>query len=171
MIYTTLFYVIPKKLDHERNKICYKWEYEPDTYEIDNLDKKEENKRLNISNWCPTCYMWKNGLSTFYPVVGFNKYVYDENEPVRESRYNIRNMGIGNRFTKYIELWNINRNYYEIRESDLEYVKREIERLGEPKRISDIKAKEETDKIIAFLNKWLHSGCFTIVYETFFDLV
>jgi len=169
MKYSNYYYVIPKKLEHENKKICYKWNYEPDSYDLDNINP---DQLLSINKWCPVCYMWKNGLSSFYPVVAFHKNQYNEpvDDSIRQSRYNIRNMGIGNRFTEYIELWNINRNYFEIRERDIELAKREIERLGEPKRISDIKALKETREIIEFIRKWLHSGCFNIVYETYFDL-
>lgn len=187
------WYVIHKKIDHEIDKpLCFNWEFQPDEDEInDEIYNKvnpcpEEDKKINFKEYykkkcnlildykydkntekfCNKCRMYACGGFYDSPFVVANKHIgHSYSNPIWSSRWNVKDLYMGNNNTDFVRRFSDDKLYREIFKYDIDQAYDSIEELGDPLRTSDKEAKEETMHILDFLKKWTETDEYFVIIE------
>ncbi len=143
------WYVVPRIIEHDDTKpLCYSWESQPDEYEF------TEYVNTSTSKWCPKCHIFAFGFYDSPLLVAKHHIRHTYSNPIWYSRWNIHYLMMGSSMTPYMRLFDPNLLYREITPHEVEVGKRYLQSLGDPVRMIDREAYEETNEIMTFLEHW-----------------
>lgn len=186
---TITFYVISNKIEHDKSKFCFDFEFEPEQNDWEYTEKyykminphikdlvredypneKEYSKaicnRINEQNnlwnslnykdlWCPKCNMYKYGIWSCDFIINKMYIFHSYSNPIWESEWNIGKCYLGSSNTNFTRRFSKKDIIREITEEDIIHEYERIEKMGEPILTSDIEAKEETIRVLDFLERY-----------------
>lgn len=143
------YYERRKKLEKDIHKVMYDYKYE------------EENR----NKWCPKCHMFVKGLYDCSALIDTMHIGHSYSSLYWTSRWNIKDMYLGDSDTEFIKLFRNDYYYREITHDEVVYAIDKIKNLGTPLRNSDIEACEETMNVLNFLDKWTKDDNYHVIME------
>ena len=150
-------------------------EYEPEEHE-----KQEIYKKLNIDNkllyqyneeynniWCGRCKMFLSGSFTSNSIIDSINIEHSYSNSIWDSEWNIKNFYLGSTKTNFIRCISSHHLFREITKDDIDFCYKKINYLGEPIRENDKNAKNETIKILLFLEKYINQAVYIIFIDEY----
>ena len=180
------FYIVPKNIPHDTTKqLCFSWEFQDDEDVVDNaichklmqdniLDTATKNKLLHdnlyrydidIGHWCPKCFMFANGLYSSPVLLASESCSHSYSNPIWNSKWNIKDLWLGSCNSPFVNLFRDDYLYREICSEDIRIAFETIAELGEPLRMSDKEACEETLRVLNFLREWTSNENVYVILE------
>jgi hypothetical protein len=180
------FYIVPKNIPHDTTKqLCFSWEFQDDECEIEIdicwklmpnviLDKAAKHKLLyenlygydiDVCHWCPKCFMFANGLYSSPVLLASECISHSYSNGIWNSKWNIKDLWLGSSSSSFVNLFRNDYLYREICSDDIRIAFETIEDLGEPLRISDKEACEETLRVLNFLREWTSNENVYVILE------
>lgn len=180
------FYIVPKNIPHDTSKqLCFSWDFQNDEHEIETdicwklmpnviLDKATRYTLLlenvygydiDTSHWCPKCLMFANGLHSSSVLMASESCSHSYSNPIWNSKWNIKDLWLGSSNSPFVNLFLDEYLYREIDGNDVRIAFDTIKDLGEPLRMSDKEACEETLRVLNFLQKWTSNENVHVILE------
>jgi len=180
------FYVVPKNIPHDTAKqLCFSWEFQDDEREIENdichelmpnviLDKDTRYTLLlenlygydiDTSHWCPKCFMFANGLHLSPVLLASDSISHSYSNGIWNSKWNIKDLWLGSSNSPFVNLFRNDYLYREICSENVRDAFETIAELGEPLRMSDKEACEETLRVLNFLDEWISNENVYVILE------
>lgn len=161
---TIEFHIVRRDVDHDKGKpLCFGWEFQDDESVMDRKINREEYL-FESPDWCPRCRMFYYGFYDGECTIDSLGISHSYSNPVWSSDYCIYNMGPGDD-SAFTKLFRSDMMIREITRVDIICIKKELEVLGEPFRTSDKEAKEETLRVMDFIEHWLSRKDIYIIYQ------
>jgi hypothetical protein len=187
------WYVVRTPQEHDKTKpICFDLEFEPEKDDIELREKlyrivypdrdvpQEPYCMLNYKElsklwythkydhkdmWCPKCRFYNSGLCGSDSVIAEHDVRHSYSNPIWWSEWNISKFHMGNSNTDFVRRFSKEHLYREIGQKDIEYSYRKLEELGDPIRVCDFEAKQETMRVLAFLVRYASMDDVQLIFQ------
>lgn len=116
-------------------------------------------------DWCAKCHLFAQGIFDNPLVMAREHIGHSYSSPYWSSRWNIKDMYIGSSESEFVRLFGPDSYYREVDNHDVCNAMEQVCDLGEPFRTSDKDAREETMRVLNFLDEWTKREDVIVIME------